>query len=78
VSEYVGRGPLAEAAAALDESKRLARGEAREQFRHERERQRTIDEAVDRACRLISTLVDVALLLNGYHTHKGQWRKKRE
>jgi len=35
-------------------------------------------DAVDQACHLIRTLVDAVLLLNGYHTHKGQWRKKRE
>lgn len=78
VSEYVGTGPVAEAAAAIDERERLAREEAREQWRRERERQRAIDEAVDRACRLTRTLVDAVLLLRGYHTHRGQWRKKRE
>ena len=78
VSEYVGRGPLAEAAAALDESKRLAREEERELVEREREQQRAIDEAVDRACRLVGTLVEGALLLNRYYYHKGEWRLRRE
>lgn len=78
VSEYLGAGPDAEAVAALDELQRQAREEQRELFRREREQQRAIDESVDQACHLIRTLVDAVLLLNGYHTHKGQWRKKRE
>ena len=78
MSEYVGTGPVAEAAAALDERERLAREEAREQWRRERERLCAIDEAAERACRLIRTLVDAALLLNGYHYHKGEWRLRRD
>ena len=78
VSEYVGAGPDALAAAALDELKRQAREEERELFRRERERQRAIDEELDHICLLIRNLVDAALLLNGYHLHNGQWRKKRD
>ncbi len=77
VSEYVGRGQLAEAVAAQDESKRLAQDQQRELLRQERERQRAIDEKVDRACHLIRNLRYAALLLNGYHMHRGQWRKRR-
>jgi len=77
VSEYVGTGPVAEAAAAIDERERLAREEAREQWRRERERQRAIDEKVDRACHLIRNLTYAALLLNGHRMHRGQWRKRR-
>jgi len=76
VSEYVGTGPVAEAAFALDELKRQAREEERQLFRQERERQRAIDEAVDRACLLARRLIYAALLLNGYHMHRGQWRKR--
>lgn len=67
-SEYCGRGALAEAAFALDELKRQAR---------EEERQRAIDEGVDRACLLARHLIYAALLLNGYHMHRGEWRKRR-
>jgi len=78
VSEYVGTGPEAEVAATLDELTRQAQEEKRDLFRQERERQRAIDEAVDRACRLTRYLIYAALLLNCYHMHRGQWRKKRE
>lgn len=78
VSEYIGTGPVAEAAAALDELQRLAQEEKRDQFRRERQRQRALDEATERACRLIRDVVDAALLLNGYHYHKGEWRLRRD
>jgi len=77
VSQYLGAGPAAEAAAAIDELERLAREEQRELLRQERERQRAIDEKADRACHLIRNLIYAALLLNGYHTHHGEWRKRR-
>jgi len=77
MSKYVGTGPDAEAASALDELTRQAQEEKRDLFRQERERQRAIDEAVDRACRLTRHLIYAALLLNGYHMHQGEWRKRR-
>jgi len=77
VSEYVGAGPVAEAAAAHDELTRQAQEEMRELLRRERERQGVIDRRVDRVCCLIRHLMYATLLLNGYHMHKGQWRKKR-
>jgi len=77
LSEYVGTGPAAEAAAAIDELERLAQEEERQLFRQERERQRAIDGAVDRACLLARHLIHAALLLNGYHMHRGEWRKRR-
>lgn len=78
VSQYIGAGPVAEAAAAHDESKRQAREEERELYRRERQRQRAIDEEVDRICLLIRHLVEAGLLLSGYHAHKGEWRLRRE
>jgi len=77
MSEYIGTGPVAEPAAALDESKRQAREEERELFRREQEKQRAIDQEVDRVCRLIQNLTYGTLLVHGFHTHKGEWRKRR-
>ena len=77
VSEYVGTGPDAEAAAALDELKRQTREKERERFRREQEKQLAIDQEVDRVCRLIQNLTYGTLLVHGFHTHKGEWRKRR-
>jgi len=77
VSQYLGAGPAAEAASALDELTRQAQEEKRDLFRQERERQRAIDQEVDRVCLLTRHLIYAALLLNGYHMHRGEWRRRR-
>lgn len=77
VSEYIGSGPGAEAMATLDDYARLRALQERETWREEVERQRDIDRALDEAGDLVRLLTYATLLANGYHTHKGQWRKKR-
>ena len=73
ISEYVGAGELAEACAALD----TLEGEIRRAARERRRADRALDARVDQACDFIRALTCAALLVGGYHTHKGQWRKKR-
>ena len=73
ISEYVGAGELAEACAALDTLEREVRRAARERRRADR----ALDAQVGQACDFIRALTCAALLVSGYHTHKGQWRKKR-
>ena len=73
VSEYVGSGQLAQAASALDTLEQQLRCAARQQ----RAAHRALDAQVDHACDLIHALASAALLLAGHHTHKGQWRQKR-
>ena len=77
-SQYVGRGPVAKMIAAADRREREAREAERrrlekmkEKLLRQRDRVREVQEA-------IRAVERAALLLNGYHTHKGQWRKRRE
>jgi len=72
-SEYVGAGELAGAGAALDALER----EVRRAERRRRAELRALDAQVGQVCDLIRALTDAVLLVNDYHTHKGQWRKKR-
>ena len=72
-SEYVGAGDLAETAATLDALER----EFRRAERQRREELRALDAQIDEVCDLIRALTYAALLVSGYHTHKGQWRRKR-
>jgi len=78
VSEYVGTGVMAQAIAELLEEDRLER----ELERRQREREREDFAATDRmlAARedTVRALVRGFLVAYGYHTHKGQWRKRRE
>lgn len=77
-SQYVGSGELAEAIATLDEMEQLKRQLEQEEQRALRQRLEA-DKAMDRQLNelwgLTRRVVTAVLLTNGYHTHKGQWRK---
>jgi len=73
VSEYVGSGELAEAAAAL----RVLKRESRLARRRRWAAIRAFDAPVDRACDLVQALASGLLLVTGHRLHKGQWRKTR-
>jgi len=73
ISEYIGAGQLAETAAALDDVER----QIRRAQRRRRQELRALDAQVNQVCDLIRALTGCVLLTNNYHTHKGQWRKKR-
>ena len=77
VSEYVGAGPLSKAIAELDALDQGRRGYERERQRLALEEERAVDEELDRLDDLVGALTHAVLLANSYHTHKGQWRKRR-
>lgn len=77
VREYIGTGPAAEFIAERDESDRRQRQLDQIEFDKEREAQSLIDRKIDEETRLIQALTRAFLLVNGYHKHKGQWRKTR-
>ena len=73
LSEYLGAGELAQTAAALDSLER----DLRQAEREERQAHRALDAQVDEVIDLFRALTHALLLTAGYHTHKGQWRKRR-
>jgi hypothetical protein len=77
VKLYVGRGPDAELAARLDERERQDRRAEREAFLAERVRLAAADLAFADARALVDLLVRATLALGGFHTHHGQWRRRR-
>lgn len=77
VSEYMGGGELGEEAAALDRAARAAREQELRSAKEEREKITALAEAGAEAEQGIRALVRAFLLLAGYHTHKGQWRRRR-
>lgn len=78
VSEYVGKGELAECFASLDRYDRIEKEIERLRQIEFRARFEQIDDEIDSAFELSKSLVDALFLINGYRTHKGQWRKKRK
>ena len=78
ISEYVGSGHLAELAAQLDELRREEQEEARQHERKKREEAEQQAQRVRAVMDSIRIFTHASLLAAGYHTHKGQWRKRRE
>lgn len=77
VSEYMGGGELGAAAAAHDRAAQDAREQESRSAKEEREKITALAEAGAEAEQGIRALVRAFLLLAGYHTHKGQWRRRR-
>ena len=77
VSEYIGAGPVAEGLAELDAAERARRKLEREALRQEREAELAVDALLETAGQAIRAVARATLLANGYHPHKGQWRKRR-
>lgn len=76
--EYVGTGPGAEKAAALDDLERRRREEEAAVERSERARLDALDEPVEELFEAVEVLTSAALLTAGYHKHeRGEWRKRR-
>ena len=78
VSEYIGSGSFAELIAQFDIIER-----AQSKMRRDVERQLIeADLIIERELAKIGDLAKVltysVLLSSGFHTHKGQWRKKRD
>ena len=75
ISEYVGsdQDQFTWAIATLDLAFDL------EDQEHRRALQKTtrLDEQIKNLCDLLGKVTRGLLLAQGYHTHKGQWRKKR-
>src|SRR4051812_34560770 len=78
VKEYVGTGPLAELAARVDELERQERLARREAWLTEQERLAAPEALLSEVQRLVGLLARATLLLEGYHEHKGEWRRRRK
>lgn len=78
VTEYVGKGLSAELGALFDDKMRSER----ELERAAREKARAEEEQIDHALVELEELVQAItrgyLIVQGYHKHKGQWRRKRD
>lgn len=78
VKHYLGRGPLVELAARLDEVTRQERRAERKQWEAEQLQLAQAD-LILREFRVLTDLLTMAtLLVGGFHLHHGQWRKRKE
>jgi hypothetical protein len=77
-SEYIGAGELGRLAARLDAAEHRKQKAQREALRREITAQDKVDEQIDELGDQISSLVTAVLLVSGYHTHRRQWRRRRD
>jgi hypothetical protein len=78
VTEYVGKGLSGELGAWYDDQTRTEREldrAAREKARAEEEQ---IDQTIAEFEKLVQVITREYLIAQGYHNHKGQWRRKRD
>ena len=77
VSEYVGAGECGDAAARRDALVRAERERMQQEQIRERERLLALEQAGAGAEDHVHLVMRAWLLAAGYHTHKGQWRRRR-
>jgi hypothetical protein len=77
VSKYRGTGELAVLIGQLERGRRLERRRDRAVEARKRVSAGAVDNEIDQLSKLNKSLVDALFLINGYHQHKRQWRKKR-
>lgn len=76
-SEYVGRGPGAEAMATLWAIDRAEAEAEREAERERREADREMDRELDRLTSDARAMAEESIRAAGFHDHRGQWRRNR-
>jgi hypothetical protein len=77
VSEYVGNGLIAQIAQVTDMEERAEIENKRAELREQKELAQVIDSQVNKVEQYARVITRGHLLLAGYHTHKAQWRKRR-
>jgi hypothetical protein len=77
VREYLGMGPEAHLAAALDERRRQDREAARAARRCQRERWEAAARPLNELADLVELFVRATLFAAGFHRHQRSWRRRR-
>ena len=82
VSIYSGGGYLAQCFDILDQQRReedwLEKKSKKESFEAEKQKLSEIDQIVESFGRKADVLAEALFLINGYHKHSRQWRRKRD
>ena len=76
-SVYVGSDFIAEIASMQDKQRREERAAERQAWNKTKAEILAIDREVNQTIDTCRDLVNAGLVASGFHTHKGQWRRKR-
>jgi hypothetical protein len=77
-SVYVGRGEIAHMVSELQSSSRIFEKVIGVAYPSEEEKLKEQDATIEQACGLIDAITKASLLVAGFHSHKRQWRKRRD
>ncbi len=77
ISEYVGSGHLARLAGALDKHDQERRRRDREERSGQQADLHLAELHIRRLSSSVLSVVQITLMVSGFHYHKGQWRKVR-
>lgn len=77
-STYVGKGEIAHMVAQIQSTSPLLERVARMIRSPEQVKWQKAETALEQATDLIRLITEAALLTAGYHTHRRQWRRKRD
>ena len=75
-SIYIGKGPIAQLTAAAEEIQRNDRRLQRMIINQVLENEKNWIDTVIQINKRNSNIVKALLLIQGFHTHKGQWRRR--
>ncbi len=75
--EYVGTGEVGELAASLDAEERAERQARMKALKAEQAEAHSVSEALRELDKLTRQAVEEVLCTEGFHRHKGQWRRRR-
>ena len=78
ISEYVGSGFLADYAEALDNRKRGQEEQRRAEWQAAKREAEQLDAILGEVEAAIEPVIVALMLATGHHTHKRQWRRKRD
>ncbi|PIY82936.1 MAG: hypothetical protein COX96_04555 [Candidatus Omnitrophica bacterium CG_4_10_14_0_2_um_filter_44_9] len=77
VSEYVGKGLVAQDIYLMDLAERQERNEEAKVIKEEKNEFKLLDRQVMQSISVIGRMVEGFLAVSGFHKHKGQWRGMR-
>ena len=81
ISTYCGRGELARLKQLLNQDRRneskVEKESKNQSFETDRQNQAEIDQVIESFSEIAKGFEDALFLMNGYHVHERQWRRKR-
>jgi hypothetical protein len=77
VSEYVGKGLVAQEIASMDSAERQERNIKLDAIKKEKNELELLNSRTTQSISATKRMVESFLILAGFHKHKGQWRRMR-